>query len=715
MAVNFNIGDTVVVNQAFVQNTLAARPATKERKALLEHLGRLGDSNLLIAKIYPIPLIRVTRIDTNSSKQLSFESESDLNNSFSFVSDFTMTANKVANVQNGSKAVIKKGSFVYLTGYTGTNPQKAVVASPKANVIADTPIFGIAIQDIFVNHTGNVLVEGTYKGLDTRSYSTQAECFIRIEDGQAISIPGGDFHKKGIVIDASPEGTVFLPRQPGGPYDCFEVRYPDGLCNNKTRHNRGRTGRNFIRVVPAKYADGKSAPMPNKAVPNARAISNTVFSRETEQPNALNATDYVWLWGQFVDHDIALTPTGADSYPITVPQDDQVFTPGAQLPFTRSEYDPATGTTNTRQQVNHQSSYLDASNVYGSTAERMALLRTNDGTGKLKTSAGNLLPHNSFLAENEPNNHDPLYYLAGDVRANENILLLAMHTLWVREHNRIATDIASKNSHLSGDQIFEGARRKVIALIQAITYNEFLPVLLGSGTISKYSGYDPTVNPEIANSFATAFYRLGHALVSSELKRLDANLNRITLGHTKLRDAFFRPDRLTEGGGIEPLLRGAAKQVCQSITTGTANELRNFLFGNQDLAARNIQRGRDHGLPALNICRTALGLTPHRSYSSITSDSDIKSRLVSIYTSMSDIDAWVGGLAEDNIAGALVGETIQASCKKQFEAIRDGDRFWYECVFAGDLLAEINSTKLSDVIRRNASIGNELQDNVFIL
>jgi len=721
MAVNFNIGDTIIVNQTYVQNILAPRPSTNERKALLEHLGRLGDSSLLVSKFFPVvPTMRVTKIEDNSSKVLSFETENDLNSCFTFVSDFTMTTNKVVNVQNGTTGVIKKGSFVYQTGFIGSNPQKAVIASPKANQIAGAAIFGIAIQDIFAGSTGNVLVEGTFKGLDTRAANTQAECYVGVEGGQAVSIPGGDFHKKGIVIDAARNGTVFLPRQPSGPYNCFEVRQLDGLCNHKENHDQGLAGHTYRRVIPAKYADGKSVPFVAATRTNPRNISNLIFDKGADKPNHLNATDFVWLWGQFLDHDIALTKDTAEYFPIAVPADDTVFTPGSSLPFVRSEFDSDTGTTNVRQQVNQQSAYIDASNVYGADPVREAALRANDGSGKLRTSSGDLLPFNTTLLDNAPNNHDPQYFLAGDIRANEHLLLTALHTLWVREHNRLAVEIKSVNSHLTGDQVYEVTRRKVTALIQAITYNEFLPILLGSDAISKYTGYDSSTNPQIMNSFATAFYRLGHAMVSSTLQRLDSNLARISLGHSKLSDSFFRPDRLTEGGGMEPLLRGASQQVCQAITPGTANELRNLLFassgtGGQDLAARNIQRGRDHGLPDLNTCRKALGLDTHRSFSSITSDSTIKANLALAYSSLNGIDAWVGALAEDvDDAGGLVGSTIKRSCKLQFEALRDGDRFWYECLFAGDLLAEINNTKLSDVIRRNTTIGSELQDNVFI-
>ena len=77
------------------------------------------------------------------------------------------------------------------------------------------------------------------------------------------------------------------------------------------------------------------------------------------------------------------------------------------------------------------------------------------------------------------------------------------------------------------------------------------------------------------------------------------------------------------------------------------------------------------------------------------------------------IDFWIGSLAEDHVPGASVGPSIHAVIKDQFERLRDGDRFWYQNFFTGDLLLEIEGTRLIDIIRRNTDIGSEVQDNVF--
>jgi len=251
-----------------------------------------------------------------------------------------------------------------------------------------------------------------------------------------------------------------------------------------------------------------------------------------------------------------------------------------------------------------------------------------------------------------------------------------------------------------------------------VTFNEFLPVLLGSD-ISSYSGYKPDVDATITNIFSTAAYRLGHSLVSSQLLRLDSDLNPTLGSPLKLQDAFFAPELLPIDGGIESLFRGAASQVCEALDVTTVSALRNFLFGipgqgGMDLASLNIQRGRDHGLPSYNDAREDLGLKRRQSFEEITTDSVVVDKLKSVYTNVDDIDVWIGGLSEDLYQDSSLGELFHIIIKMQFENVRDGDRFWYQNIFSGDELANLEKTTLLDVIRRNTLIDDELQDNVFL-
>ena len=498
----------------------------------------------------------------------------------------------------------------------------------------------------------------------------------------------------------------------------------DGSGNNPIDPLRGAADTPLTRWIPIAYDDDVSAPS-GPGSPSPRAVSNALCEQMETAANELGASDFLWQWGQFLDHDIDLTETAEpeEALPIAIPLGDPFFDPtgsgNAVIEFSRSEFDPATGFDrgNPRQQLNRITHFIDASQVYGSDETRAVALRTNDGTGRLRTSEGDLLPFNT---DGLPNGGGagPELFLAGDVRANEQAALAVLHTLFNREHNRLADEIRANAPTLSGEEVYQQARRYVGALMQAITYNEFLPALLGSDALAPYQGYDPSVDPSIANIFSTAVYRFGHSALSGSLRRLDASGETIEAGDLSLRDAFFRPDRLTREGGIEPLLRGLAAQVCSTVDTELVDDVRNFLFGPPgaggfDLAALNLQRGRDHGLPRYNEARAALGLVRRQSFEDVSSDLETRNRLAAVYERIDDVDIWVGALAEDPVNGGHLGELAFVVVARQFQALRDGDRFWYTLHLSEDEIAEIDATTLADVIRRNTTIGDELPDDVF--
>ena len=305
--------------------------------------------------------------------------------------------------------------------------------------------------------------------------------------------------------------------------------------------------------------------------------------------------------------------------------------------------------------------------------------------------------------------------MAGDIRANENIELTSMHTLFVREHNYWADRIATENPDLSDEEIFQQARMIVIAEIQSITYNEFLPSLLGRDALSEYGGYDSTVNPTIATECSTAAYRFGHSTINEDVEFF-GNDGRAVRDEVELREAFFNPALLQETG-IDSILKYVASSQSEEIDLQVVDSLRNFLFGEPgqgglDLVSLNIQRGRDHGLADYNAVREAYGLARVESFAEITSDPAIQQTLADLYGSVDNIDLWVGGLAEDHVRGSSMGETFQRIVADQFERIRDGDRLWYENLFSGRELRRIDHTRLSDIIQQNTTITN-LQDNVF--
>ena len=528
--------------------------------------------------------------------------------------------------------------------------------------------------------------------------------------------------------DVSP--VLKIPRSgdrvPDTLTDALVFRTLDGSRNNRLLPDMNTSHSQLGRLAAPDYADLMAAPA-GAGRPSPRAVSNAVAAQPAERPNGRRASDFLWQWGQFLDHDFALTDGVAPAEPanIEVPMGDPWFDPAhsgtVTMAFNRSIFDPATGdhVLNPRQQINEITGWIDASNVYGSDLGRARALRTLDGTGRLKTSEGNLLPYNTDGLANA-GGHDATLFLAGDVRANEQVGLTVMHTLFVREHNRLAGEIAATDPTLDGETIYQRARRIVAAQMQVITYNEFLPVLLGADALAPYRGYDETVDASITNEFSAAAYRLGHSMLSGRILRLDAAGNEIAAGHLSLMDAFFQPGRLVDEGGLEPVLRGLAAQICESIDSHVVDDVRNTLFGPPgaggfDLAALNIQRGRDHGLPGYNDMRRQLGLTMRASFADVSPDPAVQSALASVYDSVDDIDLWVGGLSEPRHGASALGELLHTIVVRQFEALRDGDRFWYEREFRGAELAAIRATTLADIIRRNTDIGGEISDSVFIV
>lgn len=491
-----------------------------------------------------------------------------------------------------------------------------------------------------------------------------------------------------------------------------EVRNYDGSENNPFDAELGQIDEQLLRVAPSNYLpDGNTPDTFDR--PNPRLISNEIFAQNDDLPNSQGASAMFWLWGQFLDHDIDLTESGDEFFPIPVPAGDAHFDPGNTgmqiIPFSRSHFDPDTGSPgNPREQINEITPYIDASNVYGSDEERANFLRTFEG-GKLKLSAGDLLPFNDGTQENAGGPGAELF-LAGDVRANENIGLTSMHTIFVREHNFWADKIAKLKPHLSDEDIYQKAKMIVTAEIEAITYNEFLPLLLGESAIPEYSGYDSSIDPQIANEFSTAAFRLGHTLLSINLPRLSEDGSDANGGTLALRDAFFSPDKLQDDGALSSLIRGFAANHSQELDAMIIDEVRNFLFGppgsgGLDLASLNIQRGRDHGLPDYNTVREAYNLDPVTDFSDITSDPDLQLLLSNLYAGdINNIDLFVGGLIEDPHGDSMLGELFHTIVLDQFIRLRDGDRFWYENKLSDDMIDLINDTSLSDIIMRNTDI-----------
>lgn len=485
------------------------------------------------------------------------------------------------------------------------------------------------------------------------------------------------------------------------------------------------------------FANGFSSPAaPQRA--NPRLISNYLLSQPNVLPSTQGLSDYVWVFGQFIDHDITLVfNNSTEFFPITINFPDPIFNPGGALPnafipMSRSAQIPGTGTElgNPRRYANQISAFVDGSAVYGPDSIYADWLRTHVD-GKLKMSSGNHLPFNTVdgevgstqdpsapILDNATKQFNKLF-VGGDIRTNENIFLTAMHTLFVREHNTQCERIKHEHPSWNDDQIYQHARKLVGGTIAAILYEEWLPTL--GVQMPAYTGYNPTVNPGIFNVFSAAAYRLGHTLLSSNLHRSNNLGGTIPEGDILLRDAFFNPLKIVNEGGVNPLLKGMAHQMQQEFDGKVIDDVRNFLFGGpgsggMDLAAINMQRGRDRGLADFNTIRADFGLPKYATFMEMTDNEALSNFLKVAYVTVNDIDPWVGFLVEKKQTGSIFGETLVKIMIDQFAAMRDGDRFYYENDpdLSPEEKAMIKATRIYDVVMRNSDI-SILQKNLFVM
>lgn len=506
-----------------------------------------------------------------------------------------------------------------------------------------------------------------------------------------------------------------------------------GINNNLTQTDWGATHTYLRSITDVGFLDGYEAPSGDNR-PNPRVISNSLFNQDDPIIDPTGLSDFCWVWGQFIDHDIGLTEDGPEYLPIEVPAGDPDFDPfgmgQAIIPMHRNTFSPTTGTdaSNPRRYPNEITAFIDGSAVYGSDEERALWLRTLED-GKLKVSEGDFLPFNTFDGSYE-DDIDPAapamanatgisdkIFVAGDVRASENTLLLSFHTIFVREHNRQCDLLKAKNPDWTDEQIYHYARKIVGGIIQSIMYDEWVPAV--GLDMPAYTGYDTNVNPQLSNVFTAAAYRVGHTLLSSTLQRLDENGDVIPQGNLALKDAFFNPITLTELGTLDPYLKGMAVQTQQNMDSKVINDIRNFLFGQPgfgglDLASININRGRERGLTDYNTIRENVGLNRISFFQQVNSNALVFSRLQNLYLSVNRIDPWVGMLAESPIPGSIFGRTIHTILSDQFRNLRDGDRFYYwnDPVLTSEEKEYIQNITLRDIIMYNTNI-TLMQDDVF--
>ncbi|XP_071549774.1 salivary peroxidase/catechol oxidase-like isoform X2 [Panulirus ornatus] len=534
----------------------------------------------------------------------------------------------------------------------------------------------------------------------------------------------------------------------------------DGSCNNLQNPKWGESMIPFVRYLAPAYEDGLDAMRGegrtgDRVLPSPRDVSRMLHDGEQRQPLPY-LTLLVMQWGQFLDHDLVHTPEAAvdvdgetmplvccregvpspedddltgDCRPIDVSADPLFASQGRScMRFVRSLIASRDCLLGPREQLNQVTAYIDGSMVYGSTPEVARMLRTMVG-GKLnKTAMGPGERH--FLPLEECEHSEGFCFKAGDERVNEQPALASMHTLWLRVHDSIVIQLAGHNPQWDDETLYQETRRIVGALIQQITYQEFLPVVLGNERMVEYdlfpetSGlvdtYDPSIDASIANAFGTAAYRFGHTLVNDFLKGSGGK-------SVPLSGNFMNPRVLGEAGSSpSDLLHGLANSLSQAVDAYLVPTLTNKLFARRDepvgldLMSLNIQRGRDHGLPSYTVWRRACGLPTLSSFSQLASvmTPSVAQIFSRVYRNVDDIDLFPAGLAEHATSDALLGPTFSCILAQQFSSLKKGDRFWFENrsqpkPFSQDQLASIRSLSLASLMCEHMNL-RQLQPHPFL-
>jgi len=288
--------------------------------------------------------------------------------------------------------------------------------------------------------------------------------------------------------------------------------------------------------------------------------------------------------------------------------------------------------------------------------------------------------------------------VAGDVRALIQPALASMHTLFIAEHNRIAKKLkeelqrvnAFPSDAVEGDElVFQETRKIIGAIMQKIVYKDYLPIILGADAmsahnldISEETDYDPNLDPSILNEFTTVAFRFGHSQIANNFEGaftwpLRRHFFQRPPPH--FADFFIVGNGPPDGRNWMDEMKGASLQKCPQTDLVIGDAVRNFLFGQEDLASRNIQRGRDHGIPPYGVLRESCGLDPLDGATKPAEiPEDVWDDVLRAYGGdAEDIDAFVGGLAEEAPADGVVGPLFACIIGRQFKNLMLGDRYFF--------------------------------------
>ncbi|XP_040165408.1 dual oxidase [Anopheles arabiensis] len=519
----------------------------------------------------------------------------------------------------------------------------------------------------------------------------------------------------------------------------------DGWYNNLAHPDWGAVDNHLTRKAPSAYSDGVYV-MAGSNRPSPRKLSR-LFMRGTDGlPSMENRTALLAFFGQVVTNEIVMASESGcpiEMHRIEIEKCDEMYDRECRgdryIPFHRAAYDRNTGQSPNapREQINQMTAWIDGSFIY-STSEAWlnamrsfqdgALLTDKQGTMPVKNTMrvplfNNPVPHVMRMLSPER------LYLLGDPRTNQNPALLSFAILFLRWHNVVAKRVRRQHRDWSDEEIFQRARRVVIASLQNIVAYEYLPAFLDK-EIPPYDGYKADTHPGVSHMFQAAAFRFGHSLIPPGLFRRDGqcNFRRTNMDFPALRlcSTWWNSNDVLDNTPVEEFIMGMASQIAEKEDPLLCSDVRDKLFGpmeftRRDLGALNIMRGRDNGLPDYNTARAAYRLPKKKSWRDINPavferQPELLDLLIKTYDNQLDnVDVYVGGMLESD---GRPGELFSAVIIDQFTRIRDADRFWFENedngIFTKEEIAEIRKFTLWDIIVNSTDIeADEIQRDVF--
>uniref|UniRef100_A0A182U861 Heme peroxidase 1 n=1 Tax=Anopheles melas TaxID=34690 RepID=A0A182U861_9DIPT len=538
----------------------------------------------------------------------------------------------------------------------------------------------------------------------------------------------------------------------GGTASCPSSKYRsiDSSCANPFNPSLGRAGEPYARLLPANFADGISSPpvMSNGSeYVNARTISSSVFPID-ETPDPSNTLISIFFL-QAIANDLSL-PAGSNDnvqccvdgqvvpnapsrcYPVQIPSGDALYSffniqcLNYARALTSPDNPPASQPV---QPINSASSLLDLSFLYGTSDAQSNRLRAFSG-GRLQAVRRNGVEWP--VIDPAGCTWSNVCYLVADIRSYQSPMAATVHLLFLREHNRLATQLRLLNAGWSDEVLFQEARRINIAQYQQIVYYEYLPQILGrSNMLSSRLIFEGTGFVSDFNEFQnpSSVGEFGAVVMPFMQSQLPGGINFYMDGLTQTLRLSSLTGNLTllesmSSSFFNGLITQSAKQVDASFNV----EWKNFMYRGsetlgQDQLALDIQRMRDFGFARYNDYRSRFGLSRYTTWEAFNAtlrQPCIKTvqYLSTLYPSIDDLDLFVGAAFEEPVAGALVGPTFYAIMEQQFLAARTGDRYFFEAdrqqgSFSAAQLTEIRKISLARMICAALPTILEVQPNAF--